>query len=361
MKNSYELISETKVIFKNTFSELKNAKKSIFIECYQLKDDHISRELIRILARKSLEIPVILIVDGLGFEIKSKAIKNIIEKSNIEFYVYNPIRWLLSQKHISRFSRFVMRNHRKLIIIDEEVAYTGGTNFTAQELKWRDILFKIKGPIVNLLLKSFQESKAITIHNSILNQPINKKLTTQFKNKDTIIRQIPHSFHRPMNKELKKLFSLAKNEIRITTPYFIPTVQLLYMMYKAIRKGVVIKVLIPHKSDNYWIDIISDFFAYVVYKNKVEVYLQKKMSHAKYIVFDKKVATFGSHNFDHLSFYQLCELNIVTKNKEAIIPLKELFDSDIKKSIRFSEKTRRNNNLWRKTVAKMMHPFKKYF
>lgn len=359
--NSYTLFKEPKKTFKEIFSELKKAKKSIYIEAYELKNDQISRELFRILARKSLEVKVIIIVDDFGFKTPSKETKKLIDESKIEFNIFNPVWNALKEKHISKISRFVLRSHRKLTIIDERLAYTGGTNYTAQEILWRDIFVKIKGPLVADLTRSFFEMRRLTKSKLTIKQPINKKLTKKFKNKDIVVRQIPHSFHRPLHSELTSLFANAKKEIVLTTPYFVPTVQLLFMMYKAIRRGINLKILIPEKSDHYWVDIVSDFFANILFRNKAKVYLQKQMSHAKYIVFDNDVCTFGSANFDYQTFYNNHELNIISNNKEIVSDLKNLFNDDSKKSIIFNDKTRRNKKFIRKIFEKIINPFKKYF
>lgn len=359
--NSYELFSVPKKTFSKVFEDIARAKKSIYIESYELRNDTIGRELIRILARKSLEVKVILIVDDFGFKSPSKTIIKLIENSHIEFHVFNPVKNALREKHLSKMTRFVLRNHRKLTIIDEKIAYVGGTNYTAQELKWRDIHVRIKGTIVATLTRSFFEMKRLTKNKNIMHQPVNKKLTKKFKEADIIVRQIPHTHHRPLRKELKKLFAQSKKEIKITTPYFVPIVPLLYMMYKAIRRGVKIKVLIPYKSDFYWVDMVSDLFAALVYANKGEVYLQHQMSHAKYIVFDNEICTFGSANFDYQTFYNNHELNIITKNKSIVKDLSKLFDTDCKQSTKFSLKTRRNNNVFRRFFVKIAYQFKKYF
>lgn len=359
--NSYQLFSEPKKTFADVFEELKKAKKSIYIESHELKDDSVGRALIRILARKSLEVRVILIIDDYGYQKPSKTTKKLIENSKIEFLIFNPLRNALKEKHISKMSRFVMRSHRKLTIIDEKIAYVGGTNYTADELKWRDIFVKIKGTLVADLTRSFKEMLRLTNNRNILRQPVNKRLTKQFRGEDVVIRQVPHTRHRPFRKELNKLFAHAKKEIRITTPYFVPTVPFLYMMYKAIRRGVTIKILTPMKTDQYWVDITSDFFANLAHQRKAHVYFQHKMSHAKYIVFDKEVCTFGSSNFDYQTFHNNHEINIITKNKKIVNDLYHLFEEDCTQATRYSNLTRRNRNIIRKFFQWILHPFKKYF
>ncbi|MCA9477980.1 MAG: phosphatidylserine/phosphatidylglycerophosphate/cardiolipin synthase family protein [Nanoarchaeota archaeon] len=359
--NSFTLFSEPKKAFSEVFDKLKKAKHCIYMEAYELKDDHIGRELIRILARKSLEIKVILIVDDYGFESPSKTTARLLRDSSIEFIRFNPVWSALREKHLSKMARFVLRSHRKLTIIDERIAYTGGTNYTAQEIRWRDIFVSIKGPLVADLTRAFFEMRRMAKKKFILNMPVNKKLTKRFQGTDILIRQVPHTFHRPLRKELSRLFAQAKDEICITTPYFVPTVAMTYMLFRAMRKGVKVKILIPYKSDQYWVDIVSDFFAYLMFKKKAQVFLQKRMSHAKYIIVDRSVCTFGSANFDYQTFHNNHELNIITKEQDIVQELHDLFREDCEKSLVFSKKTRRNRTVLRKLFEKILHPFKKYF
>lgn len=358
---TYQLFSEPKKTFEDVFNELKNAQSSIYLEAYDLVNDSISRELFRILARKSLDIKVVVIVDDFGFERPSKTTKKLIEASNIQMYRFNPLWQALKEKYISKISKFVMRTHRKLTIIDEKIAYVGGTNYTAAELSWRDIFVKIRGPLVSDLTKAFFEMKELCLNRNILHQPINKGLTREFKDTDILLRQVPHSRHRPYRKEFKRLFDAAKKEIRITTPYFIPTRYFQRMITRAIKRGVAVTILIPKKSDLYWVDILSDHFAAKLLNKKAKVCLQDQMSHAKYIVFDNTVCTFGSSNFDYVSFHNNHELNIISKDKKLVSELINLFDSDRKKSTAFSLISKRNKSLFKHAVARILYRFRKFF
>ncbi len=363
--NKYEVFSEPIKAFSNVFSNLKKAKKSIYIETFELKNDSIGRELIKILIEKSKKIPVTLIVDDRGLGILPKKIKNTIAKSNIEYYIFNP--WFV---HIKRLrlkrlmSNMLHTNHRKLTIIDETIAYVGGINFSAKEINWRDILVRIKGPILSSLILASEEMKGIVVKKRRQQRKIVSKLSR--RNNDTtdkVIRQIPQTInHNTLTRTIIKEIKKAKKEILITTPYFVPPLKLLIPLHKAIKRKVKITILVPRKSDGKMSSILTRHFAFLSYKEKINMFLLPKMTHAKYLIIDNKYCSFGSANLDYQTWFSNYELNISSTNKDLIKQLKSTWNKDIKTASEFNPKKDYLNKtkmykLYEKILKKFKHRF----
>lgn len=362
MSNEYVLFWEPKHAFEKVFSDLKKAKKSIHIETFLFGSDLVGKELIDILAKKSMKIPVTLIVDGYGLQNMNKSFRKKIDESKIKFVVFNPLWQQIRRFNIRRWFRTLpYRNHRKVTIIDGEIAYVGGMNYHHDELKWHDLFSRIKGPIVNQLLNSAREMTKIATRKKTERRKIKKQNTMIYTTKDCITRQIPLSKHRPLKKQLKQILRTAKKEVRMTTPYFIPDPHFHQLLHATTKRGVRIKLIVPRRSDRNVADILTNMNLFIANKAGVEIRFLGKMTHAKYIVADDYMCSFGSSNMDYQSFYNNYELNITSKNKKLSLELQNQFDKDWNKSKPFEINLWNNRSKRRKLMEKILQPFKKYF
>lgn len=362
MNNEYELFWEPRRAFQKVFSDLKKANKSIHIETFMFKSDVVGKELIEILAKKSKEIPVTIIVDGYGLQNINKVFRKKIDESKIKFVIFNPIWQNIRRFHVRKWFRALpYRNHRKLTIIDGKIAYTGGMNYHQDELKWHDLFSRIKGPIVKQLVSTASEMTKIATRKKTERRKIKKQNTVMYTNSDCITRQIPLSRHHPLKKQLKKILRTAKKEVRITTPYFIPDPHFHQLLHVTAKRGIKVKLIVPKRSDRSIADILTNMNLFIAHKAGVEIRFLPKMTHAKYIVADEYMCSFGSANMDYQSFYNNYELNITSKNRQLATELQKQFDKDWEKSKSFEIKLWNNRSRIRKIMEKIIHPFRKYF
>lgn len=358
-QNSYQLFAQPSKFFQDIFKEIRQAKKEIIIETYRIDEEGIGEKLLDLLIKKAKSIPVTLIVDSYKFY-PEKEMAQKLNQSNINLHIFHPMSKQLFNFRIRRTLSWIhLRTHRKLSIIDDK-AYVGGINYMSAEIGWRDIMFKITGPVIKELKKVHEELKGIAKKQVYEIRKINKSLTKEFRNKDTVIRNIPLSKHLPYLKQIRRLIKQAKKEIIIVTPYFIPDPTISLALHHAKKRGVKISILIPNKGDNYGADILSKMHAYVALQEKIPVYQYPVMMHAKYMVIDN-VATFGSFNFDYRSFFHNYELNIITKHNDVVDRLKNLALADMELSVPFTINQWKKRGLRKKFIEKVLWPVKKYF
>ncbi len=340
MTNKYVVFDEPEKSFKRIFQLVKSAKKSIHIETYRFANDPIGRDLLDLLIKKSEQnLDVVLIVDSLGWGKFSKERRKKLDESRIKLFIFNPLFTNLTLSKIKKFWNIHFRNHRKLTLIDNKIAFVGGTNYSSKELEWRDLFVEITGPIVKELEFSSREMEKIAMKKHFQKRKIFKKLSKPFTNKDILVRQIPYSRHRLLKKELIKIFNSAKKEINIATPYLIPDLPFRRALKRAVERGVKINILIPKKADGYMVNLMNHFGSYLSHELGINVFLYPKMIHSKFVIVDNKVCTFGSANLDYQTFNHNYELNIISKNRSLIKQLKKSFSSDLKISKPYEEKT----------------------
>lgn len=403
--NTFHVFSEPLKAFSDVFTKLEKAKKSIYIETFELKNDSVGKELIQILIEKSKIIPVTLIVDDRGLGILPKKVKQKIKNSNIEYLIFNPWFVHIKKLRLKRlFSNMLHTNHRKLTIIDDKIAYVGGVNYSGKEINWRDIFVRIKGPLVNQLILASKEMKGIVSKKRHERRKIFSQLSRKNKKfDDKVIRQIPQIWaltksknkttnksknktkntiskdiksknikkiskqilskrHHTLTTSLIREIKKAKKEILITTPYFVPPLQLLIPLHNAIKRKVKITILVPRKSDGKMSSILTRHFAFVAYKENINMFLLPKMTHAKYVIIDDKYCSFGSANLDYQTWFHNYELNIGSKNEKLIKQVKRIWNKDLKTASEFDPKKdylnrTRMHRLYERILKKFKHRF----
>lgn len=363
MENKYKVFSDTKTAFERMFFALENAKKSIYVETYKIDRDRIGTKVLDILIAKSENVKTELMVDYWGTQREPLKRLKRIKDSRLSYILFNPLHFRVSSLNVKRFfERLHVRNHRKLIIIDEKTAFVGGMNFNSEELKWKDLLVEIKGPIVSQLISTATEMKNIASKLNIFEKrPVNKKLAKEFNGKDLVMRQIPASKYCKLRKSFFRLLDSAKEEILFTTPYLILDIAFISHLRKAVKRGVKVKIIIPNKCDQFAADVLNKWFAFLKHNEGTEVYLYKGMTHAKYAVVDGKRCTFGSSNMDYQTWLHNYELNIMSSNEKLSHDLKKMFNDTLKNCERFTNKMW----WWRSPIRRLLEPiarlFKKHF
>lgn len=362
VSNVYKTFWNPKHAFEEVFNELKKAKNSIYIETFMFESDSVGKKLVDILIEKSKTINVVLVVDGYGLQKISSKYQNLILESKINYIVFNPIWQHIKKFRVRRWFRSLpYRNHRKLILIDNNLAFIGGMNLHSSELKWHDLLVKITGPILSQIRSVRKEMFGI------LNRPLNKlrkinaKNTLIFNKSDCVTRQIPLSFHKSLKKQLRQICRLAQKELCINTPYFITDPQFHNFLRLATKRGVHVKLLVPEKSDRSIADSLTRLNLFLAYKENVDIRLFSKMTHAKFILADDILCSFGSSNMDYQSFYNNYELNITSNNKSLISSIHKEFNKNWNASKPFNPSVWTKRSRLKKLKVKILNRFRKYF
>jgi cardiolipin synthase A/B len=291
--------------------EIASAKSSILLEQYLISDmneGQIGHSLAKVLIDKATEgIKIKILVDAVGSHefILSKQWDEL-KKLGAELKIFGLIpRWRFKIQ-----PPFLNRNHRKLLIIDERVVFVGGVVFTESVRGWDDFNLRLEDCADNFK-KSFD----------LMWDHVRAKENHQiFSCGDfSIANIIPHRdiYYREILARIRK----AKDRVWIISPYFSPDLRIRRSMYNAARRSVDVKLLLPEKTDNVLADMASRSFIGTLLRRRVKVFTGKgKINHAKIIIIDNWVS-FGSLNFDRLSFFYNYELNVDSSKDEVVAKL----------------------------------------
>jgi cardiolipin synthase len=333
------------------YDDLSLCQRTLDIEMYILTVDILTHQLeLRFadLAKKGVKVR--LIVDAVGASGWIRHRKKEMEMNGVQVRIFHPIPGIsfiirIIPQLMFFFSFLNRRDHKKLILIDEKVAYVGSFNLSQDSLDWRETILRLSTTEVANIQSQFNKSWDMCRHN--------------FKN---FIKNAPQSFsflslqNRRYSQYFIKLLDNAKKRIWLTTPYFHPPRALLRALLKASCRGVDVRLVVPEQPDVPGFQWIAQQHYLNLTQYNVQVYeYQKKILHAKSSLIDD-LAIIGSGNLNFRSFMKDSELNVVAHRLSSIINLELQF----KKDVRESRAIDRNYNLawWKKLLFFLVSPLK---
>lgn len=301
--------------FSSLIRDISNAKNYIHMEYFIFKNDQLGNELFSSIMKKAEEgVKIKLILDGTN-TLTLKKLKEF-KSLGIEVELFFPslLHWLKIANIRANY-----RDHRKISIVDGDVAYIGGFNIGNEYIgkgnlgKWRDTAVRITGNSVNELEKEFSFSWNFIQKNSKEKfiYPIFKNEISPAQNYAQLVSSGPNFQLHTARDNFLKLILEAKKYIYIETPYFVPDEPLMEALKIASLSGVKIKVIIPDKPDHPFVYWINQSFARELVNYGLKFYRYSEgFIHSKLIIVDDEIVSLGTINFDYRSFFNNFEINI---------------------------------------------------
>lgn len=379
--NSVILLASGQEKFDDLFKAIDQAKSSIHLEYFNFRNDSINEELVRHLAVKAKEgVEVRAVFDGFGNASNNRPMKKrhlkAIREKGIEIHEFKPMEfpWLHD---------IFNRDHRKIVVIDGKVAYTGGMNVADYYINgtevvgsWHDMHCRIEGDEVNTLqniflrmwfLASGQEIHGAKYYRGVSNADYIKGLKPDTcrsagKKMVGIINREPHT-----TKDIIRYFYLnaindAKDSIKVINPYFTLTHTLKKAFRKAVKRGVKVEILLSVKSDIPLTPDCGFYNAHQLMKDGCTIWMYEPgFHHTKIIMVDGQFCTVGSANLNSRSLRWDREENAVIIDACTTHELNELFDAQKKDSFKLTEeKWRKWRTPWQRFrgwFAHLLSPF----
>ena len=373
--NKVVLLMSGQEKFDDMFKAIRQAKSSIHLEYFNFRNDSIASELFALLRQKAREgVEVRALFDGFGNDsnnrpLKKKHIEKLREEG-IQIHEFDPIRfpWV---NHV------FTRDHRKIVVIDGNVAYTGGMNVadyyingTEDVGEWRDMHCRIEGGAVSQLQMIFVRMWKKVTGEDIWDQkyfrayrPVEitglkpDTTSTAGHKKVGIINREPRTTNEIIRTFYINAFNSAKDSIKLINPYFTLNRKLKKAIRRALKRGVKVEILISAHSD---IPLTPDcvfYNAHKLMKRGADVWLyQPGFHHSKVIMVDGLYCTVGSANLNARSLSWDYEENAVIVDKPTTRELENMFDRDKKQSIYLTpEYWNEFRSPWKKFVGWLAH------
>ena len=329
-------------LYESIFADIESAKETIFAEYYIIENDKISDRFIDTLIKKANEgVKVKIVVDAVGsWKVKNKT-KQRLADAGIEYHEFLPVSLPFFGRKIN------YRNHRKILLIDNEIGYIGGMNVADRYIegkksigKWRDTHIKVIGDGIQGLAKVFRRdyhfvSRQLT---SISTKKPSKvdggtpcNMQTVFSGPDMEYRAIMQTYLR--------IIMQSKKYVYIESPYFMPNEAVRSALVTAAKSGVEIKIIIPLFSDDRIVLMSTYSFVKDLASAGIHFYFYKAgFIHSKLIVSDDKIVSLGSANMDFRSLEHNFETNAILYGDETASIFRNIFEQDMADSESFDMK-----------------------
>ena len=319
--------------FSDLKKEIANAKKFINMEYFIFQFDGIGKEIADLLIKKAKEgVEVNLIIDGVN--LANYKLKSYFKNTGVHLYLF-------FRTYIPIFNiRINYRDHRKVTIIDNRVAFVGGMNIGDEYLGkgkigyWRDISVKIYGDIVSTFEKEFYFSMSIVKNKFLKDEKTSNEISLKYEEEDNVYMQVissgPNYEFPAIRDNYIKLIQEARKSVFIQTPYFVPDDLLLDTLKSAVLSGIDVKIMIPNKADHPFIYWINQYYVAELLRLGANIYrYENGFIHSKTILVDEEVVSVGTCNFDYRSFYLNFEINLNIYNKDVANSFKTQYYKDI--------------------------------
>lgn len=324
--------------FDALIEEIDKAESYIHIQYYIIKNDILFSKIVKHLIKKVKEgVEVRVLYDGMGGRFVKKSYWKELRKQGIQTAEFFPAL-------LGRFQlRMNYRNHRKIVVIDGKTAFVGGFNIGKEYIGldpkfgyWRDTHLKIEGSAASQLhIRFLLDWNYAAKEDLFMNE---KYVDVEFKeapgNKGMqIVSSGPDSKYQNIRNNYLRLISKAKENIYIQSPYFIPDEAVMDALKVAAMSGIDVRLMIPCKPDHPFVYWATYSFVGDLLETGVKCYTYDNgFLHAKGMMVDGLVSSYGTANMDMRSFYLNFEVNAVIYSSEATKQLEEIFLKDLNNS-----------------------------
>ncbi|HEV8379646.1 MAG TPA: phospholipase D-like domain-containing protein [Tepidisphaeraceae bacterium] len=317
------------------YDAIKSAQKRVCLEVYIFHSDETGRAFADLLSAKAKEgVPVYVIYDSLGCIDSDPKMFAQMKAAGVRLAEFHPIKPWECKYSWRPFNR----DHRKLLLLDDDGAGLGGLNVGAEYAgswvvpshpgcqPWRDNAVGLRGPSARLLMIAFARMwRYVNAGGKLRN-------TELLHNKDEgefgILGSVPT--RRSPLPSLRKMLREAKQSILLTMSYFAPPDELVEELCRAARRRVKVRLMLPGKGDVPLLITAARSFYEKLLQSGVEIYeRQGAILHAKTLCIDNYISIIGSTNLDYRSIEYNCELSVILRNREFGQQVKLLFENDV--------------------------------
>jgi cardiolipin synthase len=333
--NSAEMWADTPECFDAMAAEIRQAKRIVHVEFYILSLDEVTRPFFEALAEaRARGVKVRVLLDHLGnLQYPGyRRTKKFLTEAGIDWHLMLPL-----QPFKGHFQRPDLRNHRKLLVVDGAVAYTGSLNVIEPSyqkaknhkrgLHWKDYWVRFEGPVVAGLDAIFatdwySETDELLVREVARARPGDGTLDCQV---------VPSGPGFPGENNLRLFNSLvynAQKRIVLVSPYFVPDDSMLYAVTTAAQSGVEVELFVSEIGDQFFVYHAQRSYYEMLLEAGVKIFLypEPTVLHAKHMTFDDEVAVIGSSNMDMRSFTLNLEVSVMIHGEPFLSQLRNIED-----------------------------------
>lgn len=367
--NKVKLLMSGREKFTDLFEAIRHAKHHVHLEYFNFRNDSIANALFDLLAEKVKGgVEVRAMFDAFGNwsnnqPLKKRHLKAIRDKG-IEIVKFDPITF----PYVNHAAH---RDHRKIVVIDGYIGYTGGMNIADYYINglpkigaWHDMHVRIEGDAVRYLQGIF-----LTMWNRETGQHIGgpqyftdvPQFPDSIAEEIAIVDRTPRETPRSISHAYTATIYAAQKNIQIINPYFVPTKSIRKALKKALKRGTEVEILIPAVSDIAFTPEASFYITHKLMKKGAKIYLfNGGFHHSKVMMVDHSFCTVGTANLNSRSLRYDYETNAFIFDPEVTKQLNNMFERDKQNSTPMTDEYWKQRSPWKKFVgwfANLLTPF----
>jgi cardiolipin synthase A/B len=358
--NKIELLHNGKMIFPAMLEAIGGAQESVNFEAFLFHSGEVGsqfRDALAERARAGVEVRVML--DGLGsaFALDNSYVEEL-KRAGCSFAYYHPApSW--------RLDRLNRRTHRRVLVVDGRIGFTGGVGFSDEwqgdadsPEHWREVHARLEGPIVGNLQAAFQKHWLKEVGETLSGKGQFPELAPAGNLRAQVVASESFSAA-PLSLVQAVAFSAAQKSIYITNAYCAPSGSQTRALVAAVERGVDVRLLLPGKHNDQPATKAAGRTAYgELLKGGVKIYeFQPTMIHSKTMVIDGVFSVFGSSNFDARSAQINEELDVTVYDEDFGREMQAVFERDLQRSREYTLEDFKKRSLWERFTEWVMLPF----
>jgi len=358
--NEVKLLMNGRDKFIDLFKEIRRAHHHIHLEYFNFRNDSIANALFKLLEEKAQEgVKVRAMFDAFGNWSNNRPLKKrqmeALRKKGIEIVKFDPITF----PYINHAAH---RDHRKIVVIDGKVGYTGGMNVADYYInglpkigKWHDIHIRIEGNAVRYLQGIFLDMWNHETGQHIGGPeyfPDSALFPDSLSEEISIVDRTPLETPRSISRAYAASIKAARNSIQIVNPYFVPTKSIRIAIQKALKRGTTVEIMIPAVSDIPFTPDVSFHIVHKLMEKGANIYLfNGGFHHAKVMMVDNNFCTVGTANLNSRSLRYDYETNAFIFDPKTTHQLNKMFERDKKNSTLLTPEVWKKRSKWKKFVG----------
>lgn len=360
--NDLTVFVESPPLIAAMLDDIRVAQRRVWLETYIFADDVAGRPVALALQEKARAgLDVRLHYDPVGCRSTPSAFFRDLARAGVQVQAFNPLwegLWRLGPLRVLN-----RRNHRKLLVVDERVAYFGGMNVidtsTAARIEspgWRDVHVRLTGPQQPEVAESFERAWRLARGEPIERRPppYRKALLARGEESIQFFDSGPGLRHTRAGRLYARLIRAARRRLRISMAYFVPVGRVLRELLRAHRRGVFIQVVVPGESDIPLVHRATRFLCTRLLRRRFHIYeRQRNMLHSKATVVDEQWSVVGSANLDARGLWINLEFLAVIHSRELARVMSEIIQHEIGLSRRIKLRDYSKRSWWQRLLDRL--------
>jgi cardiolipin synthase A/B len=322
-------------IFPAMLAAVRDAKRSINLETYIYWSGDIGQKFAKALEERSRAgVKVHVLIDWAGSQRIEEAMLEEMRDAGIEIQLYHPLRWY-------NLGRFNNRTHRKLLVVDGRIGFTGGVGIADQWLgnaeskeHWRDSHYQVEGPVVAQMQAAFLDNWIKITGKVLQGEEYFPALTSLAEADAQMFTSSPSGGGDSMQLMYLMSIAAAEDTIDLSAAYFVPDELTRQVMINALERGVKIRIVVP--GEHMDVELVRKAsragWGELLAAGALIHEFEPTMFHCKMLIVDKVLVSVGSTNFDNRSFRLNDEANLNVYDREFAARVSAVFEGDLAKA-----------------------------